>query len=151
MPITPAQFEEMQARVKRLSKIYPAQILSVIDANMRVVITGQIRGGKNNMIVTRTGRHFPKPEWAKWRDAAVMQVKTQLTLGFKTFTEPVNMQLDYFHGDKRRRDMPAILDSIFHVLEKAGVVADDTLIWVGQSSRKYDKQNPRAILTFNLI
>jgi len=57
------------------------------------------------------------------------------------------MHLSYLAGDKRRRDNPAIVDAIFHVLEKAGVVADDTLIWPVASSRGYDKENPRAEIT----
>ena len=114
-----------------------------------LVITGQIRGGKNNMGVSRTGHHFPKKNWAKWRDEAVQQIQAQMPTGYPPFTEPVNVRLEYWAGDRRRRDQPAILDSIFHVMERAGVVADDTLIWVTESSRGYDKANPRAILTFN--
>jgi len=44
--------------------------------------------------------------------------------------------------------MPAVIDAIFHVLEKAGVVADDALLWVAISTRTYDKSNPHAIVTF---
>ena len=116
---------------------------------MTITITGQIRGGKNNIIITRTGRRFPKPEWAKWRDEKVAEVKRQLPKGFVAISEPVEIGLDYFSGDKRRRDMPAIIDSIFHVLEKAGVVEDDTLLWVSTSTRKHDKNNPSATIIFN--
>jgi len=116
-----------------------------------ITISGQIRGGKNNMIVTRNGRHIPKKEWAKWRDDAVTQVVNQMPLApffYEPIRIPTNIRVDYFAGDKRRRDMPAILDSVFHVLEKAGVVADDTLLWVSESSRSYDKANPRLTITF---
>lgn len=115
---------------------------------MKLEIKGQIMGGKNNIIITRSGLRFPKPAWAAWRDAAVMEVKRQLPAGFRPLTEPVNVRLDYVAGDKRRRDMPAIIDSIWHVLEKAGVVADDTLLWIAEASRDFDKQAPRAIITF---
>lgn len=113
-----------------------------------IVISGQITGGKNNMIVTRSGRHFPKASWAKWRDDAVRSVKFQLPKSFKTITDPVNVRLTYVSGDNRRRDQPAILDAIWHVLEKAGVVSDDTLLWVSESSRGYDKNNPRTEIEF---
>jgi hypothetical protein len=33
-------------------------------------------------------------------------------------------------------------------LEKAGVVADDTLLWAVQSSRSYDKAAPGVTITF---
>ena len=116
--------------------------------SFRIIITGQIMGGKNNIIVTRTGHRFPKPSWAKWRDDAVRQVKQFIPRGFTPIDSPVNVRLAYFAGDKRRRDMPAIVDAIFHVLEKAGVVTDDWHLWVSESSRGYDKDSPRAEITF---
>lgn len=112
----------------------------------RYVITGQIKGGKNNIIITRTGRRFPNASWAKWRDAAVREIASQRQ-GSAQYTEAVNVRLDYYAEDRRRRDMPAIVDAIFHVLEKAGVVKDDTLLWITESSRNYDKANPRAEIT----
>ena len=105
-------------------------------------------GGKNNIIITRTGHRFPKPSWAKWRDDAVRQVKQHIPRGFTPFSSPVNVRLDYFAGDKRRRDMPAIVDAIFHVLEKAGVVTDDWHLWVTESSSGFNKQYPGAVITF---
>ena len=118
------------------------------EQNLEQIITiaGQILGGKNNINMTRTGHRYPNKAWATWRDDAVSQVRCQLPAGFKPFDQPVNMRLAYHAGDRRRRDMPAILDSIFHVLERAVVVADDTLIWVTSSSRDYDKARPRACI-----
>ena len=115
---------------------------------MTLKINGIIKGGKNNICITRTGHRFPKPAWAAWRDAQVLSIKSQLPRGFTTIAAPVNMSLYYTAGDKRRRDMPAVLDAIFHVLEKAGVVQDDTLIWVVMSWRGYDKRAPGAIITW---
>ncbi len=114
---------------------------------LTLTFTGQIRGGKNNMIVTRTGLHFPKPEWAKWRNAAVEQIRAQLPPDFVPYDVPLVDEIDYYAGDRRRRDRPAILDAVWHVLEKAGVVTDDTLLrdstWYGVH---YDKANPRLII-----
>ena len=119
---------------------------SIVGLSFR--ITGQIRGGKNNMIVTRTGKHFPKPEWARWRDTTVSELQRQLPAHWKPVAVPMNVRLDYVAGDKRRRDMPAIIDAIWHAMEKAGVVEDDTLLWVSQSSRAYSKESPCAVITF---
>lgn len=112
-----------------------------------ITVSGQVKGGKNNMTVTRNGLHFPKKEWAKWRDEKVAEVKTQLPKGWTPLIVPVQVQLDYVAGDCRRRDQPAIIDALWHVLEKAGVVEDDTNLWVCQSSREYDKEIPRTQLT----
>jgi hypothetical protein len=165
MGYTTSQFNERTQRqireqmAKSTAKVGESGLKTICERNndglLRLVIIGQIRGGKNNITVTRTGKRFPNKVWANWRDKAVSQVLEQLpdgfphqTYGVQQFIEPVNISLDYVAGDKRRRDMPAIIDSIFHVLEKAGVVSDDTLLWVSESSRSYDKQNPRAVITF---
>jgi predicted alpha/beta hydrolase len=50
--------------------------------------------------------------------------------------------------DWGRLDMPAVLDAIFHALEKAEFCVDDTLIWIAQSSRSYDKTAPGCTITF---
>lgn len=110
--------------------------------SLSIIIPGQVRGGKNNMIVTRTGLHFPKPEWAKWRNAMVAVVRSQLPTDWQPIDAPCLVKLTYIAGDKRRRDQPAIIDAIFHVLEKAGVVTDDTLMWINDSTRGYDKARP---------
>lgn len=112
-----------------------------------ITITGQIRGGKNSVQTTKTGRRYPNKVWAKWRDNAVREVVAQIPKGWEPISEHTNVRMEYFAGDKRRRDMPAIIDACFHVLEKAGFTEDDTHLWVAESSRAYDKENPRLIIT----
>lgn len=111
-------------------------------------LTGQVRGGKNAMGITRTGRHYARTPFKIWRDAAVSGIQRQLPTGWIPIAGPVSVRLDYVAGDQRRRDMPAILDAIWHVLEKAGVVTDDTLLWVTQSARSHDPKNAGATITF---
>ena len=110
-------------------------------------LTGQVRGGKNGMGVTRTGRHYAKPTFARWRDDAVWQIRCQLPIDWQPIDVPCRMRLDYVAGDKRRRDMPAVLDAIFHALERAEFCVDDTLLWITESSRSYDKNNPGVTIT----
>ena len=129
-------------------RTFDPTVPSIPLTGLKITIRGQIRGGKNNMGVSRDGHHYPNKKWAAWRNEAVAQVKRQLPTTFRTITTPINMRLDYVAGDRCRRDMPAIIDSIFHVLEKSGIVSDDTLIWFTVSSRSYDPEKPRAELTF---
>ncbi len=126
--------------LKPKKKVTETPVESKEHGSYFFIIEGQIRGGKNNMIVTRSGLHFPKKEWAKWRDEKVSTLKSQLPLNWSPISIPCDMHLSYLAGDKRRRDNPAIVDAIFHVLEKAGVVTDDTLVWPVASSRGYDKE-----------
>jgi len=128
-------------------KTLPPQIQTKIPSRMSVTILGQIRGGKNNMIVTKKGKHIPKREWASWRDDAVAQVLSQLPKEWEPIIHPVNVRIEYVAGDRRRRDFPAICDAIWHVLEKAGFCEDDTHLWPAESTRVYDKDKPRATIT----
>jgi Holliday junction resolvase RusA-like endonuclease len=90
---------------------------------------GQIHGGKNNMCITRTGRHYPNPKFVIWRDDMFRQIKEQFPLGIATIgSRFLKWSFEYTPSDNRRRDVPAILDSIFHVMERAFIVKDDCLI-----------------------
>jgi len=109
-------------------------------------LTGQVRGGKNNMGRTKTGKSFPKKSFADWRAEAIRQIKTQFH--GEPIAVPCNVRLDYVAEDRRRRDFPAICDALWHALERAGVVTDDTLLWPAQSSRSYDKSAPGVTITF---
>jgi len=111
---------------------------------VRIVIHGQVRGGKNNMIVTRKGLHFPRPTFRRWRDDAVMQICSEYYTATPIFTKPVSARVYYVAGDKRKRDIPAVMDAIWHVLERALVVADDSLIRNVEWRSAYDKAEPRV-------
>jgi len=121
---------------------------------MKFEIKGQISGGKNNMGVTASGRHYPKKGFSKWRLEAEWQLKAQLKKmkDFEMIDQPVNMTLNYTAGDLRRRDATAVLDAVFHVLERMGIVKDDSLI--GGAGRyivfnhEYDKKNPKVEIIF---
>ena len=111
-------------------------------------LTGQVRGGKNNLGRTKTGKSYPKKLFADWRAEAIRQIHAQMPSGWTPIALPCNVRLDYVAEDRQRRDMPAVLDAIFHCMERAGVVKDDTLLWVTQSSRSYDKAAPGVTITF---
>ena len=138
--MTQAEVEAHQARISRKQAIHPR------DNRLRLVLKSQIQGGKNNIGITRSGHRYPKPNWAKWRDEMIAQVKSQLPNGWKPIDTFSTVDLYYVAGDKRRRDMPAIIDAIWHVLEKSGVVVDDTLLWVASSHREFKKNEPIAFV-----
>ena len=87
------------------------------------------------MIVTRRGLHYPKPDWQFWRDSTVTDMVSQWQITKMAyvsrkpiFTEPVSMGVKYWAIDNRRRDVSGMLDALFHCLERAFVVKDDSLI-----------------------
>ncbi|MEI7879829.1 MAG: hypothetical protein WCI95_03030 [bacterium] len=110
---------------------------------VRLTLKGQIRGGKNNMGVTKSGIHFPRRNWAIWRDDMLRQVREQVPAPPR-LDLPLKAIIHYWAGDRKRRDVPAILDAIWHVLERSEVVADDSLIKSVDFVGAYNKELPRA-------
>lgn len=95
----------------------------------RFRLEGQVRGGKNNMIVLRNGMHIPKASWAKWRDAAVDALRQQVDTTEERFPWcGIVKAVIKYQCDLRRRDVPAVIDSLWHCIEKAGIMSDDALI-----------------------
>ena len=96
-------------------------------------LTGQCMSGKNGVQTTRTGQHYPKPKWKAWRDEMVQQIRASSRpihgwTVHTSLTVPCKAHVVFRHGDRRRRDVAGMLDALCHVLERAGVVKDDSLI-----------------------
>jgi len=91
------------------------------------IFSGQIRGGKNNIQITRTGHRFPTRAWSEWLADTLPLIEVQrLKQHIKEpMLDKMELRVDYYSEDNRRRDCTALLDAIFHVLEKAGIVKDD--------------------------
>jgi Holliday junction resolvase RusA-like endonuclease len=116
------------------------------------IIYGIIRGGKNQMKTTRTGRHYPNPSWARWRDETVIQIADGDGWGESAIAMPCRVTVRYWSGDHRRRDVPGMIDALWHCLEHGGFVKDDALLetvfWVYEG---YDKKNPRVQVVIEAI
>lgn len=92
-------------------------------------IHGPIKGGKNAVQITRSGHRYPNPKWAAWRDQIVNGIQELwLKSGYAIFDKPCFIHIIYIPADLKRRDTPAMLDSIYHCLERAEIVKDDCLI-----------------------
>ena len=117
--------------------------------NMIFEIKGQLRGGKNMMGVnTRTGLHYAKPLFIKWRQGILSMLLPQWYKQRKERLKVASiLSVHYWPGDLRKRDISALLDGLFHCLEKVGAIEDDGLIrnvhWIEES---LDRENPRALL-----
>ena len=111
----------------------------------QIVLLGQPPSGKNSIKTTRTGHRYPSKRFALWRDQAVIHVKIQWRSPI--ITKPCAIKINYWPGDLRRRDVPGICDAIFHVLERAGVTADDTFFQdVHFITKPIDRKNPRVTM-----
>lgn len=111
---------------------------------MKYEILGQLKSGKNHMIITRKGHRFPLPAWAKWRDEVV---KMLLAHKSTMIEDRCRADIEYWKGDLRRRDVPGMADAVWHCLERALIVKDDSLIVeVVWKDMGLDRENPRATL-----
>lgn len=114
---------------------------------MIFTINSQIRGGKNHIkIDPRSGRRYPEKKWAKWRDTIVDDLGFYLkSLGWRPIDYTVSILIEYYPGDKRVRDVPAILDVLFHCFERSGLVTDDKFFTdVYFKTCEMDRKNPRV-------
>ncbi len=114
-------------------------------------LPGQCPSGKNSIQTTRTGHRYPKQRFVDWRDAAVLAAVRAIPKGTvgPLFKKPAMLAITvhYVPGDGRRRDVPGMLDAIFHVLERAGVVEDDAQIkYVGWMTFLINRAAPRVSL-----
>lgn len=106
--------------------------MDIIDSpNDRVttqcfILDCQIPSGKNRIIITRTGHRFPEKRFSNWRKAAIESIAPQI-LPFEDTAE-VKMFVSYTPGDRIRRDVTGMMDAIFHLVEKVGIVTDDAKI-----------------------
>lgn len=92
-------------------------------------IYGQCPSGKNAVKITRTGHRYPSQRFIEWRRSAMKQLEEQGVKAYK-IDKPCNIKIDYYSGDRRRRDAPGIVDAIYHLLDKKqfNVVEDDTFL-----------------------
>ena len=94
-----------------------------MSINMKIY--GQCPSGKNAIIVTRSGLRIPGKRFSEWRTLALHQIQNIQKIGLLRIDSPCSITIDYWSGDRRRRDVPGIIDAIYHVLEKAEIVTDD--------------------------
>lgn len=96
-----------------------------MTTSFHMTVLGQCKSGKNNMLMTRSGHKYPNPSWAKWRDEVLKQLKMQWNEPI--IDHPCLIVIKYYPGDLRRRDVPGMIDALFHCFERAQIVSDDKL------------------------
>lgn len=100
------------------------QLLRIEEAVISFTLRGQIPSGKNAVIVTRSGHRFPAKRFKLWREDAFRQLESVGNLQIPADWVPLVCVI-YTPGDKRRRDVPGMVDALWHLMEKFGMVDDD--------------------------
>lgn len=113
--------------------------------SVRIVLNVQCKSGKNGVKTTRSGVRYPTPAFKTWRQFCLEAVEQQGHSGAKLDGE-LNCVINYTPGDLIRRDVPGMMDAIFHVLERAEVVLDDAKISneVKWFRHPLDRKNPKV-------
>jgi len=110
---------------------------------MKFRIDGPIKSGKNNMGVGRNGIHYPLKAFSVWRGGVFDQLRKQFPAGPACWNAPCNVSFDYWPGDARRRDVPGMIDAVFHCAERFGIVKDDALfVNVKWTTHEIDRVKP---------
>lgn len=88
------------------------------------VLKGQMKSGKNRVLITRTGHRYSPKEFQQWR----ADMLEQIGLVEYALTGPVSLIADYVPGDLIKRDVDGMLSALFHVIVKAGILLDDAQV-----------------------
>lgn len=114
---------------------------------MTFSITGQIPSGKNQVktvLIKGKVLHIPDKRFKKWREAVLPQLKIQRgQCAWFPLQTPITLECEYTPGDRRTRDVSGMLDALFHLIVKAGLLTDDGLVWaVTWRRNEMDRQRP---------
>lgn len=106
-------------------------------------LLGQIPSGKNAIKITRAGHRYPSKRFSKWRELVRFMVPE--------VPQPLDKQHElsitiiYYAGNLIRRDVPGMIDALFHLFEYCGLVEDDArfknVTWVDGG---LDRARPRC-------
>ncbi len=81
----------------------------------------------NRYIRRKNGWVFKSPRVTLWEARALWELQNQYNQG--CLKKPLSVEVYFFLPDKRKRDIDNMLKTLWDVLEKAKIIANDELIW----------------------
>ena len=124
---------------------------------MTFTLSGQLKSGKNRVLITRQGRRYAPKEFSQWRD----QMIDQLYPHAATYAENgarfplqtmITLHCEYTPGDQRTRDVDGMLGALMHVIVKANLLKDDGLVWgVTWRREAMNRQEPKLVFTMEAL
>lgn len=122
---------------------------------MTFSITGQIKSGKNRVLITRKGHRYAPKEFTTWREEVIKQLSPQVKAYAQEWAclplqSTITLECEYTPGDARVRDVDGMLGALLHVIVKAGLLKDDGLVWaVTWRRNEMDRQKPGLRFTIS--
>lgn len=118
-----------------------------------IELKGGMVSGKNQQGTDpRTGHRFPNARFKRWREKMLPQVraaKQAAGMGDRWFICPLAFWVEYWPADGIHRDMPGLMDALFHLMEQGRVVENDNQFEECRGWKKHpaDRINPRLLIT----
>ena len=123
---------------------------------MQLVLQGETPSKKNSKIRTRSGYMVPSAQHQKWHQDAMLQLHGQISRMRKQpepIDTPVQITMQFFHGDNVRRDSDNQASSIMDLLQDAKLLADDRwqIVRILNIYNHYDKGHARCEIDIKLL
>lgn len=107
---------------------------------LRFTLIGRALRGKSGQRKTRTGHQYPDKAWGVQRDQWAMEMKVDAMVQIRQLKQdgwdvkalpltcPVKLSGVIYYPDNRIADLDGVCGAIGHVLERAGLIANDKQI-----------------------
>lgn len=128
-------------------------------SGLHLQLSGQLPSGKNGQGIRYDAedhlfgagglRKHPNQRFVHWRNDAQKQLLTQMRKWKSVcpIAVPMLLYVWYWPGDRLARDRSGMLDALFHLFERSGVIANDK--WIEDPvwrTMPMDRTNPRVEL-----
>jgi len=95
---------------------------------MKFIIHSETPAKKNSRITLPNGKTIPSAKYREWHKSAKEEIELQLLMGRgpkNPIDFPVQINFNFMHSDKRRRDSDNQVSSILDLFQDCGILADD--------------------------
>lgn len=118
---------------------------------MRIYLKGETPSKKNSRINLANGRSFPSKRYLEWHKSATVQVYEQTKP--KMIDYPCRIEIEFIHGDKKRRDSDNMVSSVLDLLVDTGVLADDNWLVVREINvgNSFESKNPCCFVSIESV
>ncbi|HID65432.1 MAG TPA: RusA family crossover junction endodeoxyribonuclease [Aquificaceae bacterium] len=98
----------------------------------------------NRYIRRKSGKVFKHPRITNWEVRAVWELKQQYT--GKPIDYEISVDITLILPNRRKRDIDNMLKSLWDVMEKAGVIKNDNLIYEVHTIKKVERGKEGVII-----
>jgi crossover junction endodeoxyribonuclease RusA len=104
---------------------------------MKIIIS-MCPTGTNHAYHTNGGRWYKDKKVKNWEEECLLELKGKTVLVNKAWPE-----IWFYFGNKRKNDIDGRLKAVLDLMQKAGLVKDDSEIMDATLHKRFDKENPR--------